>query len=58
MAALILVGFGIGHTLPLAAAVIVTASSAIRRFSFPADVTATVSGTLMVMVGGLYVLIA
>ncbi|MGH7716960.1 MAG: cytochrome c biogenesis protein CcdA, partial [Vulcanimicrobiaceae bacterium] len=58
MAALILLAFGLGHTLPLAAGSLAAASGMVRRCSLPGDFCATVSGALLVMVGGLYALLA
>lgn len=58
MAALVLLAFGLGHTLPLAGLALAAASAPLLRFSPPRDFCATVSGALLVMVGGLYGLLA
>ncbi|HTX03751.1 MAG TPA: cytochrome c biogenesis protein CcdA [Candidatus Acidoferrales bacterium] len=58
-AASLLLAFGLGHTLPLGLALI-AASSRLRFkwFSISRDASATISGSLLLMVGGLYAILA
>jgi cytochrome c biogenesis protein CcdA len=58
MATALLLAFGLGHTLPLGLAALVASSKMRSRFSLPYDACATVSGSLLLMVGGLYAILA
>ncbi len=58
MAMGLLLAFGVGHTLPLALAALVASSKNLSKWSLPHDACVTVSGSLLLMVGGLYALLA
>ncbi len=58
MAALLLLAFGLGHTLPLALGALAASSKMFSRHGLPHDACATVSGSLLLMVGGLYAILA
>lgn len=58
MAASLLLAFGLGHTLPLAACALAAASGILRRVSISRDACATISGALLVLVGSLYAIVA
>jgi len=58
MATELLLAFGLGHTMPIALAAIAVSSKVFRRLSLPRDVCATVSGSLILIVGGLYAVLA
>ena len=57
MAASLLLSFGLGHSLPLIVAALASFSK-MRRFSVSRDITTTVSGSLLLSVGGLYAILA
>jgi cytochrome c biogenesis protein CcdA len=54
----LLLAFGLGHTLPLALCALAAASGILRKVSFSRDACATISGALLVLVGGLYAIVA
>lgn len=54
----LLLAFGLGHTLPLAVCALAAASGILRKVSFSGDACATISGALLVLVGGLYAIVA
>jgi cytochrome c biogenesis protein CcdA len=58
VAAALLLAFGLGHTLPLSIFAVLASLKVLRRFSMPHDACATVSGSLLMMVGGLYAILA
>ena len=58
MTAGLLLAFGLGHTFPLSLAAFAASSKLLGRFSLPHDICATVSGSLLLMVGGLYAVLA
>jgi cytochrome c biogenesis protein CcdA len=58
MAASLLLAFGIGHTLPLIVFAVLASARMPVRFSMSHDACATISGSLLLMVGGLYAMLA
>lgn len=58
MAAALLLAFGLGHTLPLVVVALVKSVRMPVSLSLPHDACATVSGTLLLLVGGLYAILA
>ena len=58
LAAALLLAFGLGHTLPLSIFTLLSSLRVLRKLSLPHDACATVSGSLLMMVGGLYGLLA
>lgn len=58
MATELLLAFGLGHTMPIALAALAVSSKMFRRLSLPHDICATIGGSLILMVGGLYAILA
>lgn len=54
----LLLAFGLGHTLPLVVIAAAASTRRLERFRLPQDVGATISGSLFLMVGGLYAILA
>lgn len=57
-AASLLLAFGLGHTLPLGLCALAATSGILRSVSISRDACATISGALLMLVGGLYAIVA